>query len=259
MTRPGCLRHSRESLTKNYYRLDPCERRAAASPPPGRRQHVLLNQREEDGGSPLPCAGGIDRDLSPLEPLVESRHGRQGRAPRCAVTYEPISGSSSPPAGRGSPGAGRAAYVRPATAAECQGCAAPRSPSGSDLTLEYMIKRERGNATGVSDSVIDGLAHSLQLDEAERAHLEDLLRTAGTTRPPRRRPPVSGSAPPPSAHPRRSDRTPALVLNGRLDISPATTSTPRCTHRVYADPARPAIHRPVHLPRPECDRVLPRL
>ena len=28
-----------------------------------------------------------------------------------------------------------------------------------------MTKLERGNATGVSDSVIEGLAHALQLDE----------------------------------------------------------------------------------------------
>src|SRR3954467_13568253 len=56
------------------------------------------------------------------------------------------------------------------------------------ISPEYMTKLERGNATGVSDSVINGLAHALQLDEAERAHLDDLLRTAGTTRQPRRRP-----------------------------------------------------------------------
>src|SRR5215204_3611881 len=56
------------------------------------------------------------------------------------------------------------------------------------ISPEYMTKLERGNATGVSESVIEGLAHALQLDEAERAHLEDLLRTAGSTRPPRCRP-----------------------------------------------------------------------
>ena len=41
-----------------------------------------------------------------------------------------------------------------------------------------------------SDSVIDAIAHALQLDEAERTHLLDLLRTAGTTRPLRRRAPA---------------------------------------------------------------------
>ena len=67
------------------------------------------------------------------------------------------------------------------------------------ISPEYMTKLERGNATGVSDSVIEGLAHALQLDEAERAHLEDLLRTAGTTRPRAAAPPAGGSAPPSSA------------------------------------------------------------
>src|SRR6476659_5620652 len=56
------------------------------------------------------------------------------------------------------------------------------------ISPESMTTLERGHATGVSDSVLDGLAHALQLDEAERAHLEDLLRTAGATRPPRRHP-----------------------------------------------------------------------
>ena len=56
------------------------------------------------------------------------------------------------------------------------------------ISSEYYTRLERGNATGVSESVIDGIAHALQLDEAERAHLLDLIRTAGTTRPPRRRP-----------------------------------------------------------------------
>src|SRR3954454_6657138 len=56
------------------------------------------------------------------------------------------------------------------------------------ISAEYMTKLERGTAAGVSESVIEGLTHALQLDEAERTHLEDLLRTAGSTRLPRRRP-----------------------------------------------------------------------
>jgi hypothetical protein len=63
------------------------------------------------------------------------------------------------------------------------------------ISSEYYTRLERGNATGVSDSVIDAIAHALQLDDAERTHLLDLLRTAGTTRPPRRRPARSASDP----------------------------------------------------------------
>jgi len=36
------------------------------------------------------------------------------------------------------------------------------------ISTEYYTRFERGNATGVSDSVIDGIAHALQLDDAER-------------------------------------------------------------------------------------------
>jgi hypothetical protein len=56
------------------------------------------------------------------------------------------------------------------------------------ISSQYYTKIERGNAAGISDSVIDGIARALQLDEAERAHLVDLIRAAGTTRVPRRAP-----------------------------------------------------------------------
>jgi hypothetical protein len=39
---------------------------------------------------------------------------------------------------------------------------------------------ERGHLGGVSDSVLDALARTLQLDEAERAHLFGLAGTANT-------------------------------------------------------------------------------
>src|SRR5213594_3661189 len=55
------------------------------------------------------------------------------------------------------------------------------------ISVEYYTRLERGNARGVSESVLEGIARALQLDEAERAHLIDLVRL-NTTRPPRRRP-----------------------------------------------------------------------
>jgi transcriptional regulator with XRE-family HTH domain len=47
----------------------------------------------------------------------------------------------------------------------------------------YYTKIERGDARGVSQDVLDGLARALQLDAAERAHLDDLVRTANLERP----------------------------------------------------------------------------
>src|SRR5215207_3953659 len=54
------------------------------------------------------------------------------------------------------------------------------------VSTDYYTRLERGNATGVSDSVVDGVARALQLDEAERNHLYDLIRTSGDSAPPRR-------------------------------------------------------------------------
>jgi transcriptional regulator with XRE-family HTH domain len=86
------------------------------------------------------------------------------------------------------------------------------------ISSEYYTRLERGNATGVSESVIDGIAHALQLDEAERTHLLALIRTASTTRPPRRRPVPKRVRPSVQRVLDSMVGTPAFVLNGRLDI-----------------------------------------
>jgi transcriptional regulator with XRE-family HTH domain len=108
------------------------------------------------------------------------------------------------------------------------------------ISPEYMTKLERGNATGVSESVIEGLAHALQLDEAERAHLEDLLRTAGSTRPPRRRPARQRVRPTIQRLLDSMTGAPAFVLNGRLDVLAANDLGLALYSPVFAGPARPA-------------------
>ena len=50
------------------------------------------------------------------------------------------------------------------------------------VSVDYYIRMERGNARGVSDSVLENLARALHLDEAERAHLYDLVRAAARAR-----------------------------------------------------------------------------
>jgi transcriptional regulator with XRE-family HTH domain len=107
------------------------------------------------------------------------------------------------------------------------------------ISSEYYIRLERGNATGVSDSVIDGIAHALQLDEAERAHLLDLIRAAATTRPPRRRPAPQRVRPTAQRVLDSMSGTPAFMLNGRLDILTANQLGSALFSPVYAHPVRP--------------------
>src|SRR3954462_14444374 len=57
------------------------------------------------------------------------------------------------------------------------------------MSVEYYKRLERGNLSGVSELVLEGLAGALQLDDAERAHLFDLARAASPVAPKRSRPP----------------------------------------------------------------------
>ena len=51
------------------------------------------------------------------------------------------------------------------------------------VSVEYYTRLERGNLSGVSESVLDAVAKALQLDDAERAHLFDLARAAAPGKP----------------------------------------------------------------------------
>jgi transcriptional regulator with XRE-family HTH domain len=109
------------------------------------------------------------------------------------------------------------------------------------ISTEYYTRLERGNATGMSEGVIEGIAHALQLDEAERIHLLDLLRSAGTTRrPPRRRPTPQRVRPTVQRVVDSMSGTPAFVLNGRLDVLTANALGYALFAPVFADPVRPS-------------------
>src|SRR6478735_940111 len=54
------------------------------------------------------------------------------------------------------------------------------------VSVPYYTRLERGDISGVSDSVLEALAGALRLDDAERAHLFDLARAAQPVLAPRR-------------------------------------------------------------------------
>jgi transcriptional regulator with XRE-family HTH domain len=107
------------------------------------------------------------------------------------------------------------------------------------ISVEYYTRLERGNGRGVSDDVLESVSRALQLDDAEHAHLVDLVRTANRERPPRR--PASTETVRPSV--RRivdaMSEVPAFVSNGRLDILYANPLAEALYSEHFRDPIRP--------------------
>jgi transcriptional regulator with XRE-family HTH domain len=107
------------------------------------------------------------------------------------------------------------------------------------VSIQYYTRLERGDATGVSESVIEAIGQALRLDEAERLHLYDLLRTAGTTRAHRRGPARQRVRPTVQRILDSMNSAPAFVLNGRLDILATNALGYALYSPIYADPANP--------------------
>ena len=84
------------------------------------------------------------------------------------------------------------------------------------VSVEYYKRLERGNASGVSDGVLEALARALQLDDAERTHLFDLARAANPVAPKRRRPTVQRVRPV-VLRILDSINSPAIIRNSRVD------------------------------------------
>jgi transcriptional regulator with XRE-family HTH domain len=85
------------------------------------------------------------------------------------------------------------------------------------VSIDYYKRLERGNVSGVSDSVLEALARALQLDDAERAHLFDLAHAANPTVAPRRRRPAQQRVRPAVQRILDTMGTPAVVRNARVD------------------------------------------
>jgi len=130
------------------------------------------------------------------------------------------------------------------------------------VSVDYYTRLERGNATGVSDSVLAALARALQLDEDERTHLIDLARAQRATPPRRRRQTRQQVRPNVQRILDALSGVPAYVRNGRGDILAANTLAHALFSELFGDPPQPVnTARFVFLdPRapaffPEWDRV----
>ena len=119
------------------------------------------------------------------------------------------------------------------------------------VSVDYYTRLERGNASGVSETVLEALARALQLDDTERAHLFDLARATQTS--PRRDAGAAAADPADrAAHARRDD--------GRAGVRPQRPARhprreparPRPLLRAFRQRGAAAEHRSLRLPRPAC-------
>lgn len=88
------------------------------------------------------------------------------------------------------------------------------------LSVDYYTRIEKGNLTGVSDTVLEAIARALHLDDAEREHLFDLSHAANrSSQAIRRRKPQQWTARPGLQLALDAITAgPAFVRNGRMDI-----------------------------------------
>ena len=110
------------------------------------------------------------------------------------------------------------------------------------VSVPYYTRLERGDARGATDAVLDAISRALLLDDAERAHLFDLVRAvnaaAAEARAPRR----------PARQPVRPELqnmleamsgVPAYIRNGRLDLLAGNPLARALFAPIFTSPARP--------------------
>ncbi|MGZ4609378.1 MAG: helix-turn-helix transcriptional regulator [Actinomycetes bacterium] len=109
------------------------------------------------------------------------------------------------------------------------------------LSVDYYTRLERGNLSGASESVLESLAQALQLDDAERANLFHLARTANAgPRTRNRRAAAQAVRPGVQRVLDAMGTAPAWVRNGRADIVASNRMGRALYAPVFDDPVRPA-------------------
>lgn len=111
------------------------------------------------------------------------------------------------------------------------------------ISIDYYNRVERGNLSGVSDSVLDAIARALKLDRAEHDHLHDLARTANVGARIRAPKAVSSGLRPTVQHLLDSiTGAVAIIGNNRMDLVAANDLGFALYSEMYRTSARPANH-----------------
>lgn len=108
------------------------------------------------------------------------------------------------------------------------------------LSVEYYKRLERGQVSGASELVLEGLSRALQLDDAERTHLFALARAASPTAAPRRRRPVQRRVRPVIQQIVDQIGGPAIVRNARADYLASNPLGRALYAPVFDSPEQPA-------------------
>ncbi|NQX34557.1 helix-turn-helix transcriptional regulator [Herbiconiux sp. VKM Ac-2851] len=111
------------------------------------------------------------------------------------------------------------------------------------LSVDYYTRVERGNLTGVSESVLDAVSRALSLDRAEHDHLHDLARAANLgARPRRPKPPAHSLRPATQTLLDSITGAAAFVGNNRMDLVAANDLGFALYSEMFRSDARPGNH-----------------
>ncbi|NYF12483.1 transcriptional regulator with XRE-family HTH domain [Pseudoclavibacter sp. JAI123] len=107
------------------------------------------------------------------------------------------------------------------------------------VSVDYYVRLERGNLSGASESVLDAIASTLQLDEAEREHLFNLARASAPSRRASKKQTGGELRPAVRQMLDAFSEAPAWVRNDRHDVLAANRLGRALYSPVFDDPRRP--------------------
>lgn len=107
------------------------------------------------------------------------------------------------------------------------------------VSVDYYVRLERGNLSGASESVLDAIASTLQLDEAEREHLFNLARASAPSRRTSKKQLDGQLRPAVRQMLDAFSEAPAWVRNDRHDVLAANRLGRALYSPVFDDPRRP--------------------